>query len=191
MKIKQKNLRVFELDIENYDDFVGFIEKNGDIFKESLLLIRGNVCYDVESYLTKSKYCYKNVTECQIKNSSKESFELLIKQHKSEDQKKIKKDQKCDLIKKPIRSGEVVHLQNHVILLSRINSGAKVITQDPIELYDIVDGYVECNGEFMIIKKIGLGVVSFNAQKIDKNDLSDNIALIEFIDGKVQIKDIS
>lgn len=196
MKLKQKNLRLFEIDIDDFVTFSDYLEKNSEIFKESFLLIKGNICEKVEKYLDDFGYCYKNINNCTIKSSAKDGFELLIKQEtketvgSQEPQKSSKKTQ-VKLIKKPIRSGERVDLNNCAIILSRINSGAEVSTSHSLELYDKVDGFVECNGEFLVIKEIGLGVVKFNSINIDKSMLDGKMKFIEIKEQKLEIKDIS
>jgi septum site-determining protein MinC len=101
----------------------------------------------------------------------------------------IKELPKTVVIAKNLRSGESISTDADVTILGRINSGAKVKTSGNATILEAVDGDVEAWGEYVMIKTIGKGTVSFCGEQIKKEFLDGKMKLVTF-DGKLSLKDV-
>ncbi len=191
MKAKQKNIRVFELNIESDEEFFSYMEKNLILLREYLLLLSGNITETVINYLDEQSCCYKDMNGCSIKfkSSSKTSKEqhLVLNNIKEElerqniSQEETEQDitsSKTKVLHSPIRSGVELHHDGDITIFGRVNSASKVISDGNIEIYDKIDGIVECNGEYMIAKEVGNGFVIFNGDIIEKEKFDGTLKKI-------------
>jgi len=196
MKAKQKNIRVFELNIENEDDFFSYMDKNIILLKDYLLLVNGTITSKMSEYLDEKGCCYKQMQDCNLKLGAKEA-----KSEKKEDSKPIEivqyvevEDEKQELTTltyhTPIRSGTIVEHDGDITIFGRVNSGAKVICGGNLSVYDSVDGIVECDGDYMILKDIQKGYAVFNGDILEKELFDGALKKItKSIDGPV-VKDL-
>jgi len=189
MKAKQKKIRVFDIFIDDENSFFDFINKNFILIKDYLLLIEGEVTPKIQEYLKENGFCFVISNGCNIKKidsgSGKKSVTKQSNTQKSSPEKETKvliKEQiitqpanskKTKVINKPVRSGEVIEYDGDVVVFSRVNSGAKVISEGNVSVLETVDGIVEANGDYMILKSIGKGYVVFNGDILDKENFSD------------------
>ena len=196
MKAKQKNIRVFELNIENEDGFFSYMDKNIILLKDYLLLVNGTITSKMSEYLDEKGCCYKQMQDCNLKLGAKEA-----KSEKKEDSKPIEivqyvevEDEKQELTTltyhTPIRSGTIVEHDGDITIFGRVNSGAKVICGGNLSVYDSVDGIVECDGDYMILKDIQKGYAVFNGDILEKELFDGALKKItKSIDGPV-VKDL-
>jgi len=181
MIVKQKNVRVFEITTENYERFVKFIDSKFLLLRRYLLLIK------TENLQIKN---YSKLAELEVRfvkaefQASSEKIELESekkegqeKQNVTVNQEKIEKIfEKTEIYDRIIRGGEEIKSENRLIFLKRINAGAIIYSSKSIEIYAEIEGKVETDGDFMIIKKIGGGLVIFKGTEIE------NIDKLSFID---------
>ncbi|RUM57285.1 MAG: septum formation inhibitor [Nautilia sp.] len=174
MKTRQRSVRIFEIITNNYDKFLKFISSRGSILEKYLLIVRTKN-EDIKNYLKNSNFEYQIVkydfeasnTPIEIEDSCKKEE----KQNKNEE--KIEKNCiKTEIFDKIIRSGEEINSENRLIFLKRINAGAKIVSNEAIELFDEVEGIVICNGDYMIVKNNQKGTILFNNMEIKVNKLS-------------------
>ncbi len=211
MKVKQKSIRVFEIECESLPEFEAYLDKNGILLNGFLLLLKGDTKGLFAKECKKRKLCYASVGECDegALINKKEGAEVLpnleIVKAKPEKQiiegvakKPLLEVDKNDGIKEPIktvvvlknlRSGEDINTDADVTIVGRINSGAKVKTSGNATILDVVDGDVEAWGEYLVIKSIGKGAVSFRGERIKKEQLDGKTKLVTF-DGKLCLRDI-
>ena len=180
MKAKQKNLRIFEIEITSDDEFFTYMNKNLILLKDFFLLIHGHVSDDVKSYLDGHGLCYKLASECKIKMPSKHNTNenraimepkepAKVSATKEPSIRIVSEKVKTLLIEQPIRSGrEVIH-EGDVTIFGRVNSASKVIAEGNVEVYGIIDGVVQCDGDYMIVREIGKGHIIFNGDILDRD----------------------
>jgi septum formation inhibitor MinC len=180
MIVKQKNVRVFEITTDNYERFVKFIDSKFLLLKRYLLLIKTNNPKIKE---------YPKLGELEVRfvkldfDGSSEKLELEEEKENIKTVVKIEKivekeivSEKTEIYDRIIRGGEEIKTDKRIIFLKRINGGAEIYSSNSIEVYGEIEGKVESDGEFMIIKKIGKGLVIFNGTEIK------NIDKLSFID---------
>ena len=89
-----------------------------------------------------------------------------------------------------VRSGEDIQTSGDVSVFGRVNSGAKIKTDGCVEIFDTIDGLVECGGEYMIIRKIGNGTVVFNGSTLEPLAFDGKLKRVFMNNGKLEIKDL-
>ncbi len=184
MQAKQKNIRVFVLTIEDETEFFTYMEKNLILLKEYLLLLQGTVTSNITDYLNEKGCCYKVVDNCSIKLDLKEPKQettpqkIEIVHYVQEEEHPTTPASATKTFYTPIRSGMVVEHKGDITVFGRINSGAKLLCEGNLSVYSMIDGVVECEGEYLILKEIGKGYAIFNGDIINKEQLDGKLKYI-------------
>lgn len=184
MDIRQKNLRVFEIDIVDENEFFDYINRNLVILRRYLLFIKGLVTVDVFDFLDSTGLFYIDIRDLDITSISGHTKEIKL-----EPEVHYIKREKL-VINKPLRSGEEIMIDDDIVIFSRINSGAVVKVNGNAEIFGIIDGYVEANGNFLILKEINKGEVVFNSESLDKKLFNGIIKKVTFVDGLLDIREL-
>lgn len=180
MIVKQKNLRVFHITVSSKEDFLDYLKKNKILLMEFFLLIDGEVDESIEKILENEGMCYKNISTCKLKLSSvkKELAPLAPKQVEQKEmilEEPISKD-KLKIYERPIRSGEEINEELPVVVFGRINSGANLFCTQSVSIYGIIDGLVQCDGEYIVLHGLSQrGNLIFNGEIIERELLQDNV----------------
>ena len=196
MKIKQHTLQSFEFTITKSEDqeainkseeqFFKFFEKNEPLLTGHILIF-DFITEKIESFLSEKKICFIDKQKyCNLSIRKRDSVVELEVETEKEEQKIITnsnsskyKFQERAIIKTPIRSGEYIETDNDMIILSRINNGAEIISNGNMEIFGEIHGKVECYGDYIIVSHIGkLGSVIFNGVILDNNKFKKRKQLI-------------
>jgi septum site-determining protein MinC len=186
MKAKQKKIRVFDIVVNAEAKFFEFMDKNLVLVKDYLLLVEGEVTPKIEEFLKENGLCYVLSNSCNIKKIDSAEAPKTVSTptpapEPAQPQVIIQEQivyhdspsNKTKVINKPIRSGEVIEYDGDIVIFSRVNSGAKVISEGNVSVFETIDGVVEANGDFCLINTIGKGYVVFNGDILEKDDFSD------------------
>lgn len=198
MKVAQKNVRVFHIEIDDEAVFLDYFRKNSLLLKEFLLLAEGNITKNIAFVLEQSGVCYKVINECNIRfGGIKKESPLVenISQKESVSQEasiETKVALKLKLFDRPIRSGEEIIESLPIVIFGRVNSGAKVFCEESMSIYGIIDGLVQCDGEYIVLSGISpRGHLIFNGEIIDREALKQNVLQkIIMRDHVIEIKEI-
>jgi septum site-determining protein MinC len=198
MKVAQKNVRVFHIEIDDEAVFLDYFRKNSLLLKEFLLLVEGNITKNIAFVLEQSGVCYKVINECNIRfGGIKKESPLVenISQKESVSQEasiETKVALKLKLFDRPIRSGEEIIESLPIVIFGRVNSGAKVFCEESMSIYGIIDGLVQCDGEYIVLSGISpRGHLIFNGEIIDREALKQNVLQkIIMRDHVIEIKEI-
>jgi septum site-determining protein MinC len=197
---KNENSEINDEVLKSEKDFFAFYEKNAPIFSGHILIFN-YITENLQKFLKENKICYiDKEQECNLsvrKKDSLEEIELLDSQEKKlqnspeteTEEQKIKiitnsniskyKFQERAIIRTPIRSGEYIETENDLVIFSRINNGAEIISSGNMEIFGEIHGKIECNGEYIIVSQIGkLGSVIFNGVILDNNKFKNRKQLI-------------
>lgn len=196
MIVKQKNLRVFHITIDEKESFLEYLNKNRVLLMEFFLLIDGEVDGVIEKLLDDEGLCYKNISTCNLRLSSVKK-EIVVQEPKKEESNKnileepISKE-KLKIYDRPIRSGEEINEELPVVVFGRINSGAKLFCTQSVSIYGIIDGLVQCDGEYIVLHGLSpRGNLIFNGEIIDREFLkNDVLQKITVNNSKVEIKEV-
>ncbi|RLA71860.1 MAG: hypothetical protein DRG24_04490 [Epsilonproteobacteria bacterium] len=174
MKVKQYSIKVFELTIESESSFLDFMEKNLILLKRYLIVLKGVVTPPINEYLDKNDISY--TTNLNINNDTHQ--EQVIKQSD------------LKIIDTIVRSGQELKVNSDLLILNRINSGAKLHVEGNMIVTDIVDGLIVCNGDFMLIKTSSKALIIFNGVEIEGALLKNKFHKIRFNGEEVTITPI-
>ena len=196
MIVKQKNLRVFHITVSSKEKFLDYLKKNKILLMEFFLLIDGEVDESIEKTLEREGLCYKNISTCRLKLSSVKK-EITAEVPKEDEQNKnvleepISKD-KLKIYDRPIRSGEEINEELPVVVFGHINSGAKLFCTQSVSIYGIIDGLVQCDGEYIVLHGLSQrGNLIFNGEIIERELLqNDVLQKITLKNNKIEIKKV-
>ena len=184
MKVTQKNVRVFHIEIDDEASFLDYFRKNTLLLKEFFLLVEGNITKNIAFVLDQSGVTYKDINQCNIRfGSLKKDLPSLEKEDKEESvatQETSEQEpvvtQKVKVFDRPIRSGEEIVETVPIVIFGRVNSGAKVFSEESISIYGMIDGLVQCDGEYILVHGMTpRGYLIFNGQIVDRELLKDNV----------------
>ena len=197
MKVTQKNVRVFHINIDDEATFLDYFRKNSILLKEFFLLIEGNITKSIAFVLDQNGICYKDISQCSIRlGGIKQELPLVAEAKKEEkvDNEVVesKPAYKLKLYDRPIRSGEEIHESVPIAIFGRVNSGSKVFSDESISIYGTIDGLVQCDGDYIILSGMSpRGNLIFNGEIIDKDMIKQNVLQkIMMRGGIVEIKEV-
>ena len=181
------------------------MDKNIILLKDYFLLINGTLTPKMKEYLEEKGTCFKEAETCNLKISTKSNTsiknDIIDEEERQEPQEVVKyievanepeviEHAKTLLFQKPIRSGEEVIHDGDITIFGRVNSAAKVLAEGNVEIYGCIDGLVQCDGEYMIIKEIGKGYVVFNGDILEKELFNGKLKKVTCSKTGAVIKDI-
>lgn len=185
MKVTQKNVRVFHIEIDDEMAFLDYFKKNSPLLKEFFLLIEGKITPKIAFVLDQSGVCYKEINQCQIRFGSikkeppsveESSPKEEISKHEKPQETNLVQARKLKLYDRPIRSGEEINESLPIVIFGRVNSGAKVFCEESMSIYGMIDGLVQCDGEYIVLNGISSrGHVIFNGQIVDRESIKENV----------------
>ncbi len=191
---KQKNIRVFEIHVEDKGEFLDYINKNLILLKRFTLLLSGDIDKEICDFLN-----VKELTFGTLNSTLAQEEQLKIT---PEEKKTVKinieaaKVEQIDLeeslvLEKTIRSGEMIDVENDLLIFGRINSGATVICKKNTIIRGEIDGKVLCDGNFAFVESFGSGSLSFHGEIFDRENVTNKNVMIYKNDGKIEVKECS
>jgi len=158
--VKQKTIRVFEVD--DFDSLIKVVESKYELIKNYFFLLKKRD-KKIEEYLRLKNLSFFIVNDesFTISKYTKEVKEIVI-------EKEVKN--KTLIFDRIIRSGEEINSKNNLIFLNRINAGAKIKSSGNIEVYGECEGMIECEGDYLIVKRNKKGLIFFKGIEIKEVD---------------------
>lgn len=198
MKVTQKNVRVFHIEIDDEASFLDYFRKNSLLLKEFFLLIEGNITKNIAFVLEQSGVCYKEINHCAIRFGGIKKEALSLEEEPKKEAvletaaEQPKQLSKLKLYDRPIRSGEEIVESLPIVIFGRVNSGAKVFCEESMSIYGIIDGLVQCDGEYVVLSGISpRGHLIFNGEIVDRETLKLNVLQkIVMRDNVIEIKEV-
>jgi len=157
--VKQKTIRVFE--VYDFDSLVKVVESKYELIKNYFFLLKKRD-KNIEEYLKLKNLSFFIVND--------ESFTINKEPKKIIIEKEVIKQNKTLIFDRIIRSGEEINSKNNLIFLNRINAGAKIKSSGNIEVYGECEGMIECDGDYLIIKRNKKGLIFFKGVEIKEVD---------------------
>lgn len=196
MKVTQKNVRVFHIEIDDEASFLDYFRKNSLLLREFFLLIEGEITKNIAFVLDQSGVCYKEINQCNIRfggiKKEAPALEEVPKKEKVLEEQPPKQMPKLKLYDRPIRSGEEIVESLPIVIFGRVNSGAKVFCEESMSIYGIIDGLVQCDGEYIVLSGMSpRGHLIFNGEIVDREMLKLNVLQkIVMRDNVLEIKEV-
>jgi septum site-determining protein MinC len=155
----------------------------------------------VTKYLDKNGICFMITEDCNLKLKSKSNNDsnsaimpqseakITINSQPNDTVAKIEKVETL-LLQRPVRSGEEIVHAGDVTIFGRVNSASKVLVEGNVEIYGAIDGLVQCDGEYMVVKELGKGHIIFNGDILEREDFDGNLKKVTITSEGVSIKDV-
>ena len=214
MKNRQYSVKVFETSIEDEEKFILFMNNNSILFKDHIILIKGEMSEKIEIYLKEKPFIYlhniqlpvgrtrkaleeafadtmKDAIAVKVEEALKDKMvETSVTQQIADSEiKKLKNklDKGMTVIDTMIRSGQELKIDGDLLLLNRVNSAATVRTTGNLIITQVVEGALRCDGNFMMITVSPKANIIFNGVEVDNTLLENKLNRIELKNREIYI----
>jgi hypothetical protein len=177
MKTKQYNIKAFEIEVKDSKDFYSFIEKNLELLKRFLLVLKGNVTPPIRQYLNNIGLSYI------IKDSSHQN----VASSTSSSTNHFAKKSGFKIVNNIVRSGQEIIEDRDILILNRVNNGATIQTKGNCIALGAFDGELLCNGEFLMVKPSKKAKIYFNGVDITKELDSESFYIVTLENNEIVI----
>ena len=197
MITKQYSVKVFEVNIEEESEFISFFDKNYIIFRNHLISINGNVSQNIKNYLDEKNLKYlinaelprakatKTIEINKEKINNEEKPKEVIEEKEVVQEQKVQDNLK--VIDTLVRSGQELKINGDLLLLNRVNSGGSIVIDGNLIITQIVEGYVRCNGNFMMLKASPKAIIIFHNVEVDNSYLKERLNRVELKNNEITI----
>jgi len=172
MQVKQYSVKVFEVEIESEEEFLAFANKNSVLLKRYLLLLKGDVTPAIETFLKKAGISFTRNLSLQPQSGKSQNFT---------------KQSGLRIIDQLVRSGQEIVEGRDLLVLKRVNSGASIRTEGNFIALSTIEGRVECNGEFMLLKPSPKAHIVFNGADISDAMDEEHFYKVRFKNNEILI----
>ena len=188
MKTKQYSMKVFEVDLEDENEFIAFFDKNYIFFTNHLIAINGIISEKVKNYLEEKALTYTvNIKLPKVKNSkTSEAFSENI-QNKPLTKLVNKVQDNLKVIDTLVRSGQELKINGDLLLLNRVNSGGSINIEGNLIITQIVEGDIRCSGNFMMLKASPKANIVFHGVEVDNKYLQERLNRVELKNNEITI----
>jgi len=199
MKLKQQNLKAFELTIDDEEQFRSYLSKNAPLMQGHLLVLTNSPTENLSTFLKEQNFCFVSTENCELNSRKRQTVKVQEEPKEENPQPEpTKSEEKViaplieekTILHRPVRSGETINAKGDIVVFGRINSGAILNISGNGEFFDIIDGTINCNGDYLILQSIGKGSVTFNSETINKEILKGSLNLVTYKNGII-IKEIA
>lgn len=217
MKCSQYNVKVFEVGIEAPETFLQFLDANLALLANHLLSIHGALTPEIEAYLEEKGLHYVHNMKLPTAKRGVQRFQMLSTDEENtpsgatetetpppSPDERASAEAPCEteasdlqesipplkIIRRPLRSGQLIDYEGSVLLTERINSGARVSALGSVIALGPVEGEISSVGECVIVPPIKRGSLLFHGQRIENEALVHPLNKIHFVGKTITIHPI-
>ncbi|MUU75852.1 septum site-determining protein MinC [Helicobacter pylori] len=192
LKTNQKNVHAFEIEKQEPEAVMEFLEKNHALLQYFLIIFKYDIEPEVKAVLHKHQLLFLETNRAlngrYIKTTEKDVN--LLKQNNPN-----AIEPKTTIYERNIRSGEEIYSANHLIFLGNIHNGAKIISEGSVSVYGVCEGAIACFGEYLILKEVKSAQIVFQNQilslkEVERLLVNKNIKIITKNDDILDIKEV-
>ncbi|MUU23019.1 septum site-determining protein MinC [Helicobacter pylori] len=192
LKTNQKNVHAFEIEKQEPEAVMEFLEKNHALLQYFLIIFKYDIEPEVKAVLHKHQLLFLETNRAlngrYIKTTEKDAN--LLKQNSPN-----AIEPKTTIYERNIRSGEEIYSANHLIFLGNIHNGAKIISEGSVSVYGVCEGAIACFGEYLILKEVKSAQIVFQNQilslkEVERLLVNKNIKIITKNDDILDIKEV-
>lgn len=198
LQSNQYSIKVYETSINDEARFMKFFDVNYALFKDHLIVIRGDMSQTIKEYLDKKSLSYlQNVQLPRVRDRQtiekdfKEQQVQAMMDHKRMESKLTKLSDRLQnnltVLDQIIRSGRELNIEGDLLLLNRVNSGATITTTGNLIITQSVEGVIRCNGNFMMLTASPKAHILFHDIEVENKFLENRLNRIELKDNKIVI----
>ncbi|OOQ00973.1 septum site-determining protein MinC [Helicobacter pylori] len=192
LKTNQKNVHAFEIEKQEPEAVMEFLEKNHALLQYFLIIFKYDIEPEVKAVLHKHQLLFLETNRVlngrYIKTTEKDAN--LLKQNSPN-----AIEPKTTIYERNIRSGEEIYSANHLIFLGNIHNGAKIISEGSVSVYGVCEGAIVCFGEYLILKEVKSAQIVFqnkilSLKEVERLLVNKNIKIITKNDDILDIKEV-
>ncbi|MGL2589439.1 septum site-determining protein MinC [Helicobacter pylori] len=192
LKTNQKNVHAFEIEKQEPEAVMEFLEKNHALLQYFLIIFKYDIEPEVKAILHKHQLLFLETNRAlngrYIKTIEKDAN--LLKQNSPN-----AIEPKTTIYERNIRSGEEIYSANHLIFLGNIHNGAKIISEGSVSVYGVCEGAIVCFGEYLILKEVKSAQIVFqnkilSLKEVERLLVNKNIKIITKNDDILDIKEV-
>ncbi|RUM71393.1 MAG: hypothetical protein DSZ07_00495 [Sulfurovum sp.] len=198
MRSNQYSVKVYETTIEDEEEFILFFETNYMLFKDHLILIKGNLSQKIKEYLNSKSLSYLHNIDLP-KGRSRKALEEELEIERSASavsvqiaEAKLKRlssrlQNNLTVLDTMIRSGREINIEGDLLLLNRVNSGATLNITGNLIIPNVVEGAVRCSGNFMMLTASPKANIIFHGVEVDNDLLKNKLNRVELKNNEIII----
>jgi len=198
LKSTQYSVKVYETTITDEVKFMEFFDSNYTLFKDHLILIKGECSETIKTYLEKKKLTYLNDVVLP-KGRTRKALEKELKAQEVEaavsaqiaqgklDQLSSQLQNNLTVLDEMIRSGRELDIKGDLLLLNRVNSGATIKTTGNMIITKVVEGAIRCSGNFMMLTASPKANIVFHGVEVDNGLLENRLNRVELKNNEIII----
>ena len=198
MKSKQYSIKVYETIITNEVKFMDFFDNNYTLFKDHLILIKGECSSTIKKYLENKKLAYLNDVTLP-KGRTRKALEKELKAEHTDvaisaqmaqtevDRLSNQLQNNLTVLDEMVRSGRELDIRGDLLLLNRVNSGATIKTTGNMIITKVVEGAIRCSGNFMMLTASPKANIIFHGVEVDNSLLEDRLNRVELKNNEIII----
>ncbi|GAA8076544.1 septum site-determining protein MinC [Helicobacter pylori] len=201
LKTNQKNVHAFEIEKQEPEAVIGFLEKNHALLQYFLIIFKYDIEPEVKAILHKYQLLFletnRPLNGRHIKTMSikEETDHAKPNNSKTETDHPTPNHSKTTIYERHIRSGEEIYSANHLIFLGNIHNGAKIISEGCVSVYGVCEGAIVCFGECLILKEVKSAQIVFqnkilSLKEVERLWVNKNIKIITKNDDILDIKEV-
>ncbi|RVY61688.1 septum site-determining protein MinC [Helicobacter pylori] len=193
LKTNQKNVHAFEIEKQDPEAVMEFLEKNHALLQYFLIIFKYDIEPEVKAILLKHQLLFLETNRA-LNGRHIKTMPLKEETDHSKPNNP-KTEPKTTIYERHIRSGEEIYSANHLIFLGNIHNGAKIISEGCVSVYGVCEGAIVCFGECLILKEIKSAQIVFQNQilslkEIERLLVNKNIKIITKNDDILDIKEV-
>ncbi|WP_164870708.1 septum site-determining protein MinC [Helicobacter pylori] len=188
LKTNQKNVHAFEIERQEPEAVMEFLEKNHALLQYFLIIFKYDIEPEVKAVLRKHQLLF-------LETNRVLNGRYIKTMPLKEETNHSKTKPKTTIYERHIRSGEEIYSANHLIFLGNIHNGAKIISEGCVSVYGVCEGAIVCFGECLILKEVKSAQIVFqnkilSLKEIERLLVNKNIKIITKNDDILDIKEV-
>lgn len=198
LKSTQYSVKVYETIITDEVKFMDFFDNNYTLFKDHLILIKGECSSNIKEYLENKKLKYlhdivlpkgrtRKALEEELKNKNVDAAVSAQIAQTELDKLSHQLQNNLTVLDEMIRSGRELDIKGDLLLLNRVNSGATIKTTGNLIITKVVEGAIRCAGNFMMLTASSKANIVFHGVEVDNSLLEDRLNRVELKNNEIII----
>ncbi|NHA60445.1 septum site-determining protein MinC [Helicobacter pylori] len=193
LKTNQKNVHAFEIEKQEPEAVMEFLEKNHALLQYFLIIFKYDIEPEVKAILHKHQLLFLETNR--VLNGRHIKTMPLKEETNHSKPNHSKTEPKTTIYERHIRSGEEIYSANHLIFLGNIHNGAKIISEGCVSVYGVCEGAIVCFGEYLILKEVKSARIVFqnkilSLKEVEPLLVNKNIKIITKNDDILDIKEV-
>ncbi len=193
LKTNQKNVHAFEIEKQEPEAVMEFLEKNHALLQYFLTIFKYDIEPEVKAILHKHQLLFLETNRA-LNGRHIKTMSLKDETDHSKPNNP-KTEPKTTIYERHIRSGEEIYSANHLIFLGNIHNGAKIISEGCVSVYGVCEGAIVCFGECLILKEVKSAQIVFqnkilSLKEVERLLVNKNIKIITKNDDILDIKEV-